>query len=97
MSKGVKYFEYDKLHHLQGPALIIRCFYHDGRKRDKEDVTYYINGEYYSREKYYKVINTLKKCVYKMKEKLRKKYIQKIYNESKFCKDICSIIASYVI
>jgi len=96
-SEVLKYFEYDKLHHLQGPALIIRYFYHDRRKRNKEDVSYYINGEYYPQEKYYKVINTLQKCINKMKGKLRKNYTKNIYNESKFCKDICSIIAGYVI
>jgi hypothetical protein len=96
-SEILKYFEYDKLHHLQGPALIIRYNYDGGRKKDKEDLDYYINGEYYPREKYYKVINTVKKCVNKMKKNLRKKYTKNIYNESKFCKDICSVIANYVI
>jgi hypothetical protein len=92
-SELLKYFENDKLHHLQGPAIILRYL----NCKIKDDIQYFINGEYYSRENFQKVIKTLHKFIEKLKQKKRNKVTKIIYESTSNCFDICKIISAYCV
>lgn len=92
-SELLKYFEQDKLHHLKGPAVILRYF----NSKIKDDIQYFINGEYYSRENFEKVLKTVRKFIAKLKQKRRNKVTKIIYDSTSNCFDISKIIASYCV
>ena len=85
---GIAYYINDKLHRLDGPASIFPC----GLKQ------YYINGNYYTEKDYYKVLFMIRKYLYRIKNSLRRKVVNQIYNLDLkgLCKDVCNIIGEYV-
>jgi len=94
-SEVLKYFEHDILHHLQGPAVILRYF--NKRHSRSDDIQYFINGKYYTRENFEKVIKTLKKFISKLKQKKRNKISNIIYESTTNCFEICKIISAYCV
>lgn len=85
---GTSYYVNGKLHRIDGPANIFSC----GLKQ------YYINGKLYTEKEHYRVLFLIRKCIYRLKNSLRRKVVNKLYElELKgLCKDVCNIIGEYV-
>jgi hypothetical protein len=79
------WYKYGELHRIDGPAM--------------ESTTikyYYLFGDRYEECKFNRLINMLKKFNNNLKRKYRNKINLEIYNNTKICRDVCNLIAEFI-
>jgi hypothetical protein len=79
------WYKHGELHRIDGPAI--------------ESATikyYYLFDDRYEEGKFNRLINILKKFNNNLKRKYRNKINLEIYNNTKICKDVCKLIAEFV-
>ena len=79
------WYQDGKMHNLRGPA-------YKGGDTD----CWVIYGKMFSEDKHKKIVKMVYKSLYLLRRRNREKKAIEIYDNTKFCRDISSIIAEYI-
>lgn len=78
------WYQHGILHNLKGPA----------HKGDME--SWMIHGKMFAEDKHKKIVKMVYKFLYLLRRRNRQKKVIEIYDNTKFCRDVSSIIAAYM-
>jgi hypothetical protein len=104
------YYSNGHLHRDDGPAVIRRegykehmWWYQDGKMHNLRGPSYkgdtdcwVIDGKTFSEDKHKKIVNIVYKFLFLLRRRNRQKKAIEIYDNTKFCRDVSSIISEYI-